>query len=852
MNETILCDRENKIRIAFDMFVLGQGIKTGVYRVCDEIFSRLAKEPAVVPFATQHNGQYEKQSRAYLAEKGLDWTWHIPRRRPSRDIDVLVSPFFAPWGEWATDHGLLKVFIAYDLIALRFPQLFEEGHAQLGKHIYDNLNGEELIFSISQNTKNDLLGYRPDIAPERIVVMPLAAGNQFFPCHDADKRAAVRAKYGIPANAPYFLSLATLEIRKNLHQVLKAFSQLMKIQPQLPVYLILAGMQGWKLDELKSALDGMGIARNRVVLPGFVEDEDLSALYSDALCFIYMSLYEGFGLPPLEAMACGTPVIASNSSSLPEVVDDAGILLNPQDTDGLCAAMGSMLADAAMREKLAAKGLERSRKFSWNRSVEIMMEAIQKELGPQSKRSIITYKTRRRGALPQWLKRLLQPWNSAKMIFAVKQLLPEKIKRPLRPAWNWAKRVRHYIRDCVKTARHAGAFFRHNFTTLSATLLCRTEILMAWIFSSRSAQDPQQILIVRIDAIGDYMLFRPALRQLCTLQAFQGKRITLCGNAIWQDLAVALDGSVFNNFIPFRGHDFSNGKYRRTLFKMLRDVGASVALYPTLSRDFIGDTLILASGAEERVGFDCPPQNITKICKKITDKYYTRIFTPDPGYPFELYRNYEFLRHLGWTPGPIHLELPKLSEDITSTCSTTVKAHLGSPIFFIGAQVVWRRWPATLFAALAREINHFCNRPVVLAGGNDCVQDALHIQNECALFVSNLVGMTTLAELATLLAHAPFAISNDSSGGHIAAAFNTPTVFISNGQHSGRFHPYPSKIASHVRVVYPPGFATDMDTNRTRYYWSMSPLPIDSVSVAQVVETLAQLLGSQHGNSCER
>ena len=382
---------EKEIRIAFDLYVLGQGVKTGVYRVCDEIFPRMARKPGVVPFATLYNSCYAKQSKVYLTKKGIEWPWYTPfDNKPSRNIDVLISPFFAPWEPWTSDCAVVKVFIAYDLIALWSPQLFEKELAQLVKRIYDSLNGEELIFSISQNTKKDLLTYRPDIAPERIVVMPLAAGEQFFHCQDVDKRSAVRVKYGIPADMPYFLSLATLEIRKNLDQVIKAFSQLTKEMPDSQIHLVLAGMHGWKLDKFKAAIKGTGVACNKIILTGFVEEEDLAAMYSDALCFVYMSLYEGFGLPPLEAMACGIPVIASNTSSLPEVVGDAGILLDPHDTNGLCVAMRDILTNAAMRSELSVKGLERSKQFNWDRSVEIMLEALHKELVVRPKLSIIT------------------------------------------------------------------------------------------------------------------------------------------------------------------------------------------------------------------------------------------------------------------------------------------------------------------------------------------------------------------------------------------------------------------------------------------------------------------------------
>ena len=382
---------KKNIHIAFDLFVLGVPTKTGIYRVCDEILQRLIKHKNINIFATQNNDHYEMQSKLYLKEKKINLTWYNSNNnKQSHDIDVLFSPYFAPWEPWSSDYSILKVFIAYDLIAIKWPQLFEKNLANQIKEIYDSIDGEELIFSISQSTKNDLLSYRPDINPNRIIVMPLAAGDQFYPCIDKIKCSLVRKKYNIPDGVPYFLSLATLEIRKNLDHVINTFSHLLKKIPDSNVHLVLAGMRGWKLEALNTSLNKMGKNKRRIILTGFVDDEDLSALYSDALCFIYMSLYEGFGLPPLEAMSCRTPVITSNTSSLPEVLGDAGILLDPYDIDGLCNSMQSILTNSVLREKLANKCFERSKKFNWDNTVKIIFDSIKNDLDTRKKLSIIT------------------------------------------------------------------------------------------------------------------------------------------------------------------------------------------------------------------------------------------------------------------------------------------------------------------------------------------------------------------------------------------------------------------------------------------------------------------------------
>jgi glycosyltransferase involved in cell wall biosynthesis len=363
-------------RLALDMYVLAQDVRTGVYRVCDELFPRLAKSPQVNARLFYRDGG-EAKAAPYVAAKGLAMTRRIAiGEAPSANADILLSPFGVAPADWLLDPRLLHAHIIYDLIAINRPEFFSAEAAAEVHSIVDSLDEHTVVFAISEFTKKDLLARRPDLSPRQITVIPLAAGSAFRPCNDISARAAVRSKYGIPAEIPYVLSLATLEIRKNLDQVVKAFVLFLEQNEASQMHLVLSGMSGWKLEQLKSALAAAHKWRHRIVLTGFVEDEDLSALYSDALCFVYLSRYEGFGLPPLEAMACGTPVIAADNSSLPEVVGQAGLMLDADDVQGVANALRKIEASGEFRQRLGNAGLERAKLFSWERCAEIVVDTL--------------------------------------------------------------------------------------------------------------------------------------------------------------------------------------------------------------------------------------------------------------------------------------------------------------------------------------------------------------------------------------------------------------------------------------------------------------------------------------------
>lgn len=191
------------------------------------------------------------------------------------------------------------------------------------------------------------------------------AGEHFKPIDDRRLINTAKRRYGI--NNEYIGFFATLEPRKNALTLIRAYSLLKKRAKGLERKLVLAGSAGWENDDVFAEIKSLGLTDD-VVVTDYVPDDDLSLLMNGAEVMVYPSLYEGFGLPPLEAMACGTPVIASNTSSLPEVVGDAGIMVDPEDVEGLADAIASVLSDQGLRDEMSRKGLARAKQFSWEQA----------------------------------------------------------------------------------------------------------------------------------------------------------------------------------------------------------------------------------------------------------------------------------------------------------------------------------------------------------------------------------------------------------------------------------------------------------------------------------------------------
>lgn len=295
-------------------------------------------------------------------------------------IEIYHSVFggFAPWT--IRSSKLIRLQTVYDLIPLIQPQHFHGSTVAAARRALAELNHQDWALCISESTRHDLLEHFPRVDPAKALVVPLAADARFSPERDPEKIRAVRFRHKIP-EGPYFLSLCTVEPRKNVDVIIRGFTRFCE-QESLgrEVSLVLVGKIIEHPPRFRAALEAAGALRERIVFTGFVEDDHLPALYSGASSFVYMSNYEGFGLPVLEAMQCGVPVIASKTSSIPEVVGEAGILLEPNDVEGLSEKLALLLRDKACGQALSLAGLNRARRFSWKTFGERTLAAYQAAL----------------------------------------------------------------------------------------------------------------------------------------------------------------------------------------------------------------------------------------------------------------------------------------------------------------------------------------------------------------------------------------------------------------------------------------------------------------------------------------
>jgi len=218
------------------------------------------------------------------------------------------------------------------------------------------------IITVSHSARDDLIRTLK-LPAEKVHVIYEAAADRFRPVSNGAYLEALRRKYSLPQQ--FLLYVGTLEPRKNLRRLVRAVHRIRRSGFRQP--LILVGSDGWKMGELRAEIERLGL-KDTVRFTGYVPTEDLPGLFSMATVFVFPSLYEGFGLPPMEAMACGAPVLTSNGTSLAEVCDGGAYLVNPRDEHELAAALTELLADEEMRRDLGRRGRRRARQFSWTKA----------------------------------------------------------------------------------------------------------------------------------------------------------------------------------------------------------------------------------------------------------------------------------------------------------------------------------------------------------------------------------------------------------------------------------------------------------------------------------------------------
>ena len=306
------------------------------------------------PAAASAEGRLPRQLRTLAWQCG--WQWGPL----ARDIDLMHTPAtLVP-----PSPKVPLVVTVHDMTAWLFPELHTRRTAWLTRLALHQAKRRGAYFlTNSEATASDLMRIA-QLTSDRVAVTPLAADPRFRRVDDAD----VLARFGL--DRPYLLYVGTLEPRKGIDALLTAFSQL----ADADVRLVIVGKKGWMFETLDAKVASLGL-ESRVTFTGFVPDEDLPAVISGALAFVYPSVYEGFGLPVLEAMQCGTPVITSRISSLPEVTGDAALMVEPRDVEGLARAMRRVLAEPDLRQELRGRGLARAAKFSWHRTAALTAEA---------------------------------------------------------------------------------------------------------------------------------------------------------------------------------------------------------------------------------------------------------------------------------------------------------------------------------------------------------------------------------------------------------------------------------------------------------------------------------------------
>lgn len=399
----------SKIKLLFDVEQLcTDGLKgTGIVRVSDVLLQKLLqnKELDIYPIITSKRGdfiEYLKQRQLYeqlkdkivfmpnlksttknqwwyqsLRTKFLTSLYLCKYKSVLRQFDAYLS-LFSPISPVIYGSGLKTFMVIHDLIPIYYPngcdKKFVSKFTDWIKRSHPNA-----YFCVSDYTAKDLHRFKPESAETPFYKMYLGAEERFKPIENKEEIISAKEKYGIKT-PKYFLAVSEITERKNLPHLLRAFASFLKDSEAKDISLVLVGPVRKGYEEVLKQVKGLTDYQDKILQTGFVANEDLTALYCGATAFIYPSLYEGFGLPVLEAMQCGTPVITCNNTSLPEVGGDAVLYINGKDDNQTAQMLYKIYTDKDLAESLRNRGLNRAKEFDWQKTADVVINAVKNEI----------------------------------------------------------------------------------------------------------------------------------------------------------------------------------------------------------------------------------------------------------------------------------------------------------------------------------------------------------------------------------------------------------------------------------------------------------------------------------------